>query len=203
MAGELVEPEVMRTLRRVVPIARTVVRSGLAVTLIALDDYAEGFEIRGLLVPPEQHPVREISAARHRLGQARLRALMEARQPGVDRSVAPMVLRFEPEPPNPDDPDPWSPHLDFTVRDDRGNRYDPRQWGSGGSVHALFHLDFGFKPGLDPDARQLWIEAAEVAWTTLPPRRESRPPVRVAPGPWVIPVDLTAGLDVVISDESE
>lgn len=203
VAGDFVDMQEMRTLRRVVPIARAVVRDGMAVTLIGLDDYTEGFEIRGLLVPPEAHPVREISAIRNRLGQARLRALMEARQPGVDTSVAPMVLRFEPEQPIPDDPDPWSPHLDFTVRDNRGNGYSPRQWGSGGSADAVFHLNFGFTPGLDPEARQVWFEAAEVVWTTLPPRRDDRPPVRIDPGPFVFLVDLTAGRDLVVAKEVE
>ena len=59
----------MITLRRVVPIAQTDIRNNLALILVALDDYSDGFEVRCLLQPGEGHHIRKLERYSQKLAR--------------------------------------------------------------------------------------------------------------------------------------
>lgn len=93
------------------------------------------------------------------------------------------------------------PEFDWIVGDDRGNRYRPRGFGGGEQGPGEFRLEYAFEPTIDPDASTLAIEASRIDWTSIPPREKHRAPVRSDAGPWVLPVDLSAGVFVVESGD--
>lgn len=76
-------------LRRVVPIARTEIRGGLALTLFDLDEFETKFAFRCRLVARGDHPIRAHSLERRREEHAYAEALMaKRRQDGAFRGIA-------------------------------------------------------------------------------------------------------------------
>ncbi len=85
-----------------------------------------------------------------------------------------------------------SPLLALTTRDDRGNEYRAEfsgGSGGGGPDSEQWHHIYDFTPALDPAARELRLEAAEVPWRAWGPRGEGGI-VAVARGPWAFAVPL-------------
>jgi hypothetical protein len=202
MTDDAIEIFPIRTLRRVVPIARTHVHGGIAVTLFALEDYADGFDLKYRLLPQKGHPIRELSAKHLREGHARMQAILEERRSGSTRNIAPTTLSFDPL--EMEQHRALWPKPLWEVRDDRGNSYHSTdRQGGGESASGEFHMEVLFAPALDLGAHELQIQVAVIAWATLPPMKDERPPVRVDPGPWIFPVNLAAGLHVVQTGESE
>jgi hypothetical protein len=184
-------------LRRVVPIARTVIRGGLALTLLSFDEFEDEFAFRCRLVAREDHPIRAHSFETRREEHAYAEALVaKRRQDGAHRGVAPMVLHQGPLPKIRDGH--W-PEFDWIVGDDRGNRYRPRGFGGGEHGPGEFRLEYTFEPALDPNASTLVIQVSRIDWTSIPPREKDRAPVRSEAGPWVFRVALSAGVFVIES----
>jgi hypothetical protein len=170
-------PDAPSVLRRVVPVAHTVARADLEVTLFAVIDAEDGFGVHARLVAGANHPV-----------QAEIRAEAAAREVWLEAMAGGAT-------PTASDP-PWVeftrwPDLVVRAEDDLGNRYDGFTAGASGG-DAVWDFDVEFWTALDPAARRLVVTVEAVEW-----RGWEDEPLGAAPrtdqGPWTFEVDLTAG----------
>ena len=177
----------LRGLRRVVPVAQTVAVGGVVVAVLSLDDYAEGFAVRVRLWLEDDHPV--AAAQRRRAAEFRRRREEAARAGELEAFVAAQEAAFLARDEWHDEDFPPKPLLALAAVDDRGGRYrhfgGEEAWGTS----LVLRTEPAYSPGLDPAARELRLEAAEVPWRARGRRGEGGV-VAVARGPWAFAVPL-------------
>jgi hypothetical protein len=181
-----------RALRTVIPIAQTVRRGPTAVTLLALDVYAEGWELSGWIEVQPDHFV--MPSPEQQAEAARLHAYFEERR-GKTRPVAPMIAlpedaAFESFGPNLRS---FLPDLVVAGRDDVGGSYANGLEGGAGHMGARFDFHTSLTPPLDLSASELTLEVEAIEWRELPPVPR-RAPEFTETGPWTFVVPLRQGV---------
>ncbi len=183
-----------RALRAVVPIAQTVRRGRTAITLLALDVYAEGSELSGWIDVQPDHfvmPSPEQQAAE----AAMLHAYFEELR-GKAGPVGPMIVVPPDEPFASFGPNLRSflPDLVIAGRDDAVGRYaNGLEGGAGGAMGGRFDFHTSLTPPLDLDASELTLDVEAIEWRVLPPVPR-RPPEFTESGPWTFVVPLRQGV---------
>lgn len=161
----------LRDLLRVVPIAQTVERNGIAITLLSLEVYDDGFLVYSLVSLPDTHPMVVES---NRVHQAMVEALRRCR----DTGAAPDTTALANLP---------HPQLMLAATDDQGNRYTA--WFGGTLDQRSTHH---FAPPLDPAARTVRFDA-ELRWHRHDAASRGVIDACAEPGTWTFVVDLSQG----------
>ena len=163
-------------LRAVTPIARQLERGDHQLTLLSLEEYADGFVLRCDYTLNARPPHVELEPADldQRFMPPRLRARLRAQQ----------RVRMARE------------HLVFTAHDDLGGEYVPAEHPSGGGGSGgqdFWRADYnqGFLPALAEGATILLLAIPEVRWEREPFHLAKDDPIRVGPLGWTVEVSLS------------
>lgn len=161
-----------RTLRRVIPIAQARTVELITVTVLSLEEFADGCRVRALITLALDHP---FVAAERRRAERWQRLMHEALERGEDLR---RVTEGERER-HVRRPDFW-----FEVFDDRDVRYRSRPAGWSSNGGAVWECSFEFEPAIDPAAQSLHLVMEAVRWSDMEWGAGSDLEQRLDTGPW-------------------